>query len=80
MPDLFRFETTFAPYAVETGMPSVDITVSLYCGGVLLDSRSREFAETDFEIQKAITDLTEELSTRLGSALAEILKREGWVI
>lgn len=75
----FRFETSITPYAMEAGMGSVDVTVSLYCGGVLLDQRTSDnFLETPEEIQEATETLTKELSNRLGNALAEMLRKEGW--
>lgn len=74
----FRFETKLTPYAVEAGMPSVDVEISLYCGEVLLDQRSRDFCETDKEVQEAIEALTEELSSRLGHAVKGLMQKEGY--
>lgn len=79
MSDLFRFETKFEPHALEAGIGSVDVTVNLWCGDVLLDQRSPYgFFETDSEIKEAIKSAEESMATTLGNALNDLMRKGGY--
>lgn len=79
MSDLFRFETTYEPFALEAGMGSIDVTVNLWCGDVLLDQRTSDhFHETDEEVKTAIKAAKESMATTLGNALNDLMRKGGY--
>lgn len=79
MSELFRFETTFETFALEPGIGSVDVTVNLWCGDVLLDQRKPYgFFETDSEIKDAIKGAQESMATTLGNALNDLMRKGGY--
>lgn len=74
MSELFRFEVTIDP--LDT---MVEVTVSLWCGTVLLDQHSA-YPDTRSAVEDAITNAKDSMASALGNALNDLMRKGGYTV
>lgn len=72
----FRFETKINLYTLDYA--EAEVTVNLWCGDVLLDQRVSKFVDDDEGIKAQEKAAKESMSTTLGNALNDLMRKGGY--